>query len=42
MVRRNHIMVYGKLFGLLALIIGGILGLSTIILMLDLIGLSIF
>ena len=32
----------GKLFGLFALIIGGILGLSTIILMLDLIGLSIF
>lgn len=35
-------MVYGKLFGLLALVIGGILGLSTLILMLDLIGLSIF
>ena len=35
-------MVYGKLFRLLALIIGGVLGLSTIILMLDLIGLSIF
>lgn len=35
-------MVYGKLFGLLVLIIGGVLGLSTIILMLDLIGLSIF
>ena len=35
-------MVYGKLFGLLTLIIGGVLGLSTIILMLDLIGLSIF
>ena len=35
-------MVYGKLFGLFALIISGILGLSMIILMLDLIGLSIF
>ncbi len=35
-------MVYGKLFGLFALVIGGVLGLSTVILMLDLIGLSIF
>lgn len=35
-------MVYGKLFGLFALVIGAILGFSTIILMLDLIGLSIF
>ncbi len=35
-------MVYGKLFGLFALIIGGILGLGILILMLDLIGLSIF
>ena len=35
-------MVYGKLLGLFALIIAAILGLSSLILMLDLVGLSPF
>ncbi len=34
-------MVYGKLFGLVALIIGGILGLGSLILMLDMIGFDV-
>ncbi len=35
-------MVYSRLFGLFALIVAGILGLSSLLLLLDLIGLSPF
>lgn len=34
--------VYGKLFGLFVVVTGGILGLASLIMMLDLIGLSPF
>ncbi len=34
--------VYGKLFGLIVAIIGGVLGLASLIMMLDLVGLSPF